>query len=89
MAWNKIKLKAMSLEELLIVLALTGVVTLVMMDAWRMINDIRRRLLRRTDAVVEVFDSLAHDRNFIQEELDRKRLDSLMTLQNKNEKTNE
>ena len=86
---NRIKLKAMSLEELLIVLAITGVLTLVIMDAWRMMNDISRRVLRGTDAGVEVFDSLARGSGFIQEELDRERLDSLMTMQNDNEKADE
>lgn len=89
MAWNNLRLKAMSLEELMIVLALTGVLTLVIMDAWRMMNDISRRVLLGADAGVEVFDSLARDGGFIQDELDRERQDSLMTIQNGNEKTDE
>lgn len=83
------RLKAMSLEELLIVLALTGVLTLVIMDAWRMMNDVSRRVLRGMDTGVVVFDSLARGSGFIQEELDREWLDSLMTIQNDNEKADE
>ena len=89
MVGNRIKLKALSLEEILIVLALTGVMTMIIMDAWKMMNDIRRRVLRGADAGVEIFDSLARDSGFIQEKLYRERMDSLMTIQNDNEKADE
>lgn len=89
MANNKAILKATSLEELLVVLSVIGILTLVIMNAWRMMSDVSGRIIKGTDVVMEVFDSLAYNTYFIQDKLDKERMDSLMAIQNQDEETDD
>lgn len=75
----------MSLEELLVALAVTGILTVLLLDAWRMVSDIRKRALDATEAGVAVYDSLSRGPAFVQERLDEAKLDSLMESQTKKE----
>lgn len=79
----------MSLEELLVALAVTGILTLLLMDSWQMLRVICGRAETETDAAAAVYDTLSVDGPSIQERIDAAVLDSLLTIQEENEKTNQ
>lgn len=81
--------KAMSLEETLVALAVISVLTFVLMDTWRMTAAVTRSSLSETGGKGVVCDSISVSRIPIQERLDAAKLDSLKTVQERNEKAND
>lgn len=83
----KNELMAMSLEELLIVLAIVGILTLIVLDSWRMVNEVRRHVSTDVERSYTLFDSLYRKRTFIQDDLEKVRIDSMVLAQKQHEKT--
>lgn len=87
MLTKKVRLVATSLEELLVVLVVTGILTLILMDAWRMLNRICSQVTKGAEEGIEIIDSLSYDKEYIQESLKYNIFDSLRTIQISHEKT--
>lgn len=84
-----LKINAMSLEELMVALAVIGVLTLILMDTWRMTSAVARGTTAEIDSAEMLCDSIPVTRMSVQEKHDAERLDSLKTEQERHEKTDD